>query len=337
MKNKISVISTLLLFAAIVVLLGYAIINIVLKPQRPLTNADIPQSTIDWFQGLIDGGSDIQGILGPDDRDSTDWWNYRGDEELLKIEDDYFVIFYSSKDSVVQRKKALICQRYAHEILPKAELFMKKYPYPSQMNGRKLPIYLGRNMAHFKDISKKIANYSPGSGTLGFFSFEYGFDGLFAKGIFISPATWEVPDLLIDENSKDDEFKATLWHEMNHFMYFANWDCFQPESPNLWFTEGLAEYFSEYVKRLQTVGNHKKYDLKNNFCDGNAEYWVGMSAFVCLEQNYRMSTVSDVVANSYKNSIDKSLGMAIPNYSLSAWNDDWHRFMENKEYRKYMK
>lgn len=335
-QNALVIILEWLLAVTIGSFIAFFLFRNLFGEQRPLTNADIPQSTIDWFNGLIDGGSDIGGTLGPDGRDSSDWQQYTGDEDLLKLEDEYFVVFYSAKDSVVQRKKALICQRYAHEAIPKAELFMKNYPYPSQLNGRKLPIYLGKDMAHFKAISKKIAGYTPSSGVVGFFSFQYGADGLYTKGIFISPATWEVPDLLIDDNTKDKEFKATLWHEMNHFMFFAKWNYFQPTTPSLWFTEGLAEYFSEYYNRLKTVGNHKKYELQNDFRDGNSEYWVGYSAFLCLENRYSISKVSDVVFQSYDNSVDKSLSLAIPGYNLSSWNDDWHSFMENKEYRKYM-
>lgn len=328
---------TWLVAILLVVIMGYGLYTVVINgDHRPLTNADIPQSTIDWFNGLIDGGSDIGGTLGPDDRDSSDWQQYNGDEDLLKLEDEYFIIFYSSKDSVVQRKKALVCQRYAHEAIPKAELFMKNYPYPSQLNGRKLPIYLGRNMDHFKDIAQKIAGYTPRPGVVGFFNFEYGADGLYTKGIFISPATWGVPDMLIEENTKDLELRATLWHEMNHFMFFAKWNYFQSTSPSLWYTEGLAEYFSEYYARLNRMGDHKKFDLKNDFRDGNSEYWAGFSAFLCLEKRYSISKVSDVVFQSYNNSVDKSLGLAIPGYSLASWNDDWHSFMENKEYRKYM-
>lgn len=336
-QNVIAIVLEWVLAIAIGGIMAYFVLKNLFGEQRPLTNADIPQSTIDWFNGLIDSGSDIGGELGPSSGDSLDWQSYGGDEDLLKIEDEYFVIFYSAKDSVVQRKKALVCQRYAHEALPKADLFMKGYPYPSEMNGRKLPIYLGRNMAHYKDIAQEVAGYSPGPGTVGFFSFYYGIDGLYVKGIFISPATWDTPDFMIDENTKDTGLKATLWHEMNHYMFFAKWDCFQPTTPNLWYTEGLAEYFSEFYDRLQTVGNHKKYQLEDDFCDGNAEYWVGFSAFLCLEKNYNISKISDVVFNSYTNSVDESLKMAISNYSLSAWNNDWHTFMENKEYRKYMK
>lgn len=334
MKNKISVILTFLLFAAIVALMGYAIIRIVVKPQRPLTNADIPQSTKDWFRDLLAGGADFGGILGPDFRDPSEWGSYEDVDSMHRIEDEYFVIFYSSIDSAVQKKKALVCKRYAHEAIPKGDLFMKGYPHPSKMNGRKLPIYLGRNQSHFEDISSQVAGFRPGTSTMGFFSFEYGSDGIYAKGIFISPATWDMPDMMIDENTEDEGFKATLWHEMNHFMYFAKWDYTQMNPPNLWFTEGLAEYFSDFRKRLTSVGNHKKYDLKKDYRDGSSEYWVGYSAFLCLEKNFGVSKVSETVAQSYKNPIDDAVQNAIPNENLDTWNNRWHMFMESKSYQR---
>lgn len=338
MKNKLSVISTFLLFAAIVVLMGYAVMRIVLKPQRPLTNADIPRSTIDWFTGLWDGGSDIGGILGPDNISLDDWGRYEDIDSMHRLEDEYFVIYYSSKDSVIERNKALVCQRYAHEAIPKGELFMKNYPYPDQLNGRKLPIYLAKTDKYFRSICKQLGHGDPGNGAIGLYCFRYGVNGVYTDGIIISPRTWSVSDRNIEPSTVDMGLKCTLWHEMNHFMYFTNWDYTLTREPSLWFTEGLAEYFAESYDRLREVGNFNKLNLTEDFRGGgNNEYWTGLSAYLCLEQNYRMSTVSDVVVNSYKNSIDESLRMAIPNYNLRVWNDDWHRFMENKEYRNYMK
>lgn len=337
MKNKLSVISTFLLFGVVVVLMGYAIINLVLKPQRPLTNADIPQETIDWFKGLIDGGSDIGGILGPDNRDPSEWSRYEDIDSMCRLEDELFVVYYSSKDSVVEKNKALISQRYAHDAIPKGELFMKKYPYPSQLNGRKLPIYLAKTVDDFRSICEQLGHGDPGTWAIGLYCFQYGVAGVYTDGIIISPEAWSVTDLQIDAQTEDKELKATLWHEMNHFMYFTNWDYAQTSKPSLWFTEGLAEYFSENYDRLTVVGDHKKYDLTKDFMDGNSEYWVGMSAYLCLEQNYGINAVSNMVVSSYDSSIDQAVQTTIPGESLNSWNTKWHSFMENKEYRKFLK
>ena len=336
MKNKIQVFLTFLLYGILVLLMGYAIINIALKPQRPLTNADIPQETIDWFKGLIDGGADIGGILGPDERDPSDWSKYEDIDSMLRLEDEYFVIYYSKKDSVVERNKASISQRYAHEAIPIGELFMKEYPYPSQpkMNGRKLPIYLAKTVDDFRNICKQLNHGDPGTWAIGLYCFQYGISGVYTDGIIISPEAWSKSDSQIDAQTEDNELKKTLWHEMNHFMYFTNWDYSQTSQPSLWFTEGLAEYFAENYDRLNVVGDHRKFELTKDFQDGSSEYWVGLSAIMCLAKQYSKSIISDIVSYSYKNPLDKAVQMRIPDENLQSWNSKWHSYMGNREYKK---
>lgn len=304
-------------------------------PMPSLSNADIPQETIDWFKGLVDGGSDIGGILGPDDRDPDDWSKYEDIDSMLHVEDDLFIIYYSKKDSVVEKNKALISQRYAHDAVPIGELFMKKYPYPSQLNGRKLPIYLAKTVEDFRSICKQLGHGDPGTGAIGLYCFQYGINEVYTDGIIISSEAWEVSDSQIDSKTEDGELKKTLWHEMNHFMYFTNWDYAQTDKPSLWFTEGLAEYFSENYDRLLYVGNHKKYELTKDFHDGS-EYWAGLSAILCLEKMHSKSIISDIVENTYKNPVDKAMQMRIPNENLNYWNTQWHAFMEKEEYKKYI-
>ena len=302
--------------------------------QRPLSNADIPQSTKDWFKGLIDGGSDIGGILGPDDRHPDDWSRYEDIDNMLRIEDELFVIYYSTKDSVVERKKALVSQRYAHEAIPLGELFMKSYPYPDSLNGRKLPIFLAKTVDDFRSICIQLNHGDPGTSAIGLYCFQYSVNGVYTDGIIISPEAWKVSDLQIDENTQDEHFKQTLWHEMNHFMFFTNWDYTQTSIPNLWFIEGLAEYFAGNYDRLRQVGDHNKLNLTDDFRGGGlSEYWAGFSAYLCLDKYFGKSRVSDMVGYSYEHSIDESVSMAIPNYSLEQWNDQWHKYMNGKEYK----
>lgn len=336
MRNSFYVFFTYLVYGLVVLLMGLAVIQNVLKPQRPLTNADIPKETIDWFKSLVDGGSDIGGILGPDERDPADWSRYEDIDSMLRLEDEYFVIYYSAKDSMLERKKAVISQRYAHEAIPIGERFMKNYPYPSQMNGRKLPIYLAKTVDDFRNICQQIGHGDPGTWSIGLYCFQYSISGVYTDGIIISPEAWSVSDNQLEADSDDKELKKTLWHEMNHFMYFSNWDYSQTSKPSLWFTEGLAEYFSENYDRLIYVANHKSFNLTNDFMDGSSEYWVGMTAFLCLERLYGKSVVYNVVSNSYKNSINEAVQMSIQNESLNTWNTNWHSFMNDNIYKEYV-
>ena len=103
----------------------------------------------------------------------------------------------------------------------------------------------------------------------------------------------------------------------------------------MWFTEGLAEYFAHAYSRLYSIGNHKKYNLTTNFQEGTSEYWVGLSAYLCLEQIYDRNAISNVVVNSYTQPVNAAL-QASTSENLDSWNEKWHQFMEDKEYRKFL-
>lgn len=301
----------------------------------PLRNSDIPQSTIDWFTGLTDS-TDFGGIYDTIPIDSSDWAQYDDIDSMLCLEDEYFVFFYSAKDSVVERNKALICQRYAHQAIPRGELYMKNYPYPNQLNGRKLPIYLANTEDDFRNICVQLGHGDPGLWAIGLYCFRFGGDKVYTDGIIISPMAWTVADILITPQTEDKELKQTLWHEMNHFMYFTNWDFTQTSEPRLWFTEGLAEYFAENYDRLNEVGNYNQLSLTDDFRGGgNSEYWAGLSAYLCLEKQHGKAIVCQVVQTSYKTSIDESLNMVVSGENLKSWDSEWHTFMKNNEYRKY--
>lgn len=305
-------------------------------PMPPMSNGDIPQSTIDWFNGIWNDSTDIGGIYDTIDRNPDDWTKYEDIDSMHRLEDDLFVIYYSAKDSVVERKKAIISQRYAHEAVPIGELFMKNYPYPDSINGRKLPIYLAKTVDDFRSICEQLGHGDPGTWAIGLYCFQYSVSGVYTDGIIISPEAWAVSDGQIDENTKDDDLKQTLWHEMNHFMYFTNWDFTQTSEPNLWFTEGLAEYFAGNYDRLREVGNYNNLSLTEDFRGGgNTEYWAGLSAYLCFENSFGKSQVSNMVAYSYQNSVEESVKKTIPSYSISLWDSQWHTFMQNKEYLNY--
>ena len=334
MKRFLPIASVILVFAAWA--LGLVKIYDKGKDQTPLSKADIPQETIDWFDGLIDRGIDIGGRLGPDHRDTSEWSRYEHIDSMLRIEDDLFVIYYSQSDSVTEHAKALICQRYAHEAIPHGQRLMKNYPYPEQLNGRKLPIYLANTVNDFRSICKQLKHGEPGPQTIGRYCFQYSTGKVYTDGIIISPKAWTVNERNINAQTDDNDLRQTLWHEMNHFMYFTNWDYTQTSPPCLWFTEGLAEYFAGNYDRLSEVGNYKKLNLADDFRGGNTEYWAGLSAFLSLEERYSTASVSDLVAASYNSSIDQSLKKTIPGHGgVKEWNTQWYQFMDAKSYKKY--
>ncbi len=336
--NVIVIVLEWLLALAVGGLMAFFVLKNLFVDHQPLRYAKIPQSTIDWFNGHSLDSSDFGGIYDTVARDSTQWVDYGNIDNMLCMEDEYFVFYYSAQDSVAERYKALVCQRYAHAAIPKGELVMKNYPYPNQLNGRKLPIYLANTEKDFRSICQQLGHGDPGTWAIGLYCFRFGSEKVYTDGIIISPKAWTVPDNSINAQTEDKDLKQTLWHEMNHFMYFTNWDFTQASKPCLWFTEGLAEYFAENYDRLKEVGNYNRLNLTDDFKGrGNTEYWAGLSAYLCLEQQHGKAAVYQIIQNTYVNSIDESIVQAIPGENLRSWNAQWHAFMESKEYRKYMK
>lgn len=335
MKNKDQKIDAVVLFSWIAllgigILMGFVCLHYFVDKQKNVLELEIPQSTIDWFDGLVDG--DFGGILDTTSIQDPD--SYENVDSMLCLQDEYFMIYYSRTDSVKEYEKALIAQRYAHQAIPKAEKLMGNYPYPETINGRKLPIYLANTKIDYANINKKMGG-NDGTGSVGMYWFSYSLKGTFTKGIVISPEAWGKSDGILDRDAEDNDFKIVLWHEMNHFMYFTNWDFTQTSEPCLWFTEGLAEYFANNSGRLNYVGNHSKYRLTNDVRDGN-EYWVGLSAYFCLEDHYGQKNCYDMVVQSYDHSIEEAINMTM-GVNLASWNNQWHTYMSNKEYRTHMR
>ena len=126
------------------------------KDQKPLRYADVPQETIDWINSFGGGLDDILSHFTPDPI-PTPWGNDSDEGQdpetgLKTLEDEYFIFYYPE----MLRKKAFLCQRLAHEAIPHLEGICGKYYYPADMNGRKVPIYLAKDQAHFESIMKSM-------------------------------------------------------------------------------------------------------------------------------------------------------------------------------------
>lgn len=336
MKNKDQKIDTLALFSWIAllgigILMGFVVLFYFVSEQQKISDLNIPQSTIDWFTDHFDGWD----FGGRPDTTRKDPDSYENVDDMLCLEDEYFKIYYSKKDSANQHTKAEIALKYAHAAIPKSEKLMGYYPYPNKINGRKLPIYLAATSKGYLKIVRKLIG-ADARGTLGVYMFTYSTRGAYTIGIAIAPEAWRKSNAALKLNPKDEEFRQTLWHEMNHFMYFTNFNFGQANKPSLWYTEGLAEYFADNSNRLRTVGSHQRYKLTQDIQDVNA-YWIGLSAFYCLTDEMSEAICSKMIQYSYDNSIDRSISMANGNMSIRQWDSDWHHYMQSGAYKKHLR
>ena len=182
-----------------------------------------------------------------------------------------------------EKERAQKVRDWAHKaITPLAEL-MGKYFYPQDVKGRKLPIYLADTQKKYT----KIIGYLFGNpaieeqtGSWGMYICTYSVQGCLTKGIVMHPDTWRT----------DKDAKATLWHEMNHYVFYTSLDYSKVIDPYLWVSEGLAEFFSKELPVLSTntLKRLQNERLNHTFTYVSDNYQGGQYIYCSIQKNYGM-------------------------------------------------
>jgi hypothetical protein len=295
------------------------------KAPGALIYARIPEETI-RFLDKLSAQLDLFLRFDPDIRpkDWQDKFNYGEDPAtgLKKIEDDCFVVYFNGSDEQASRAEKMLT--WAHEAIPGSETLMGKYPYPADVNLRKLPVYLADSKQQFADMATTLQG-SPVKGlesTLGLYFSRYSQMGNLTIGILLSPAVWR----------DDKQARQVLWHEMNHYVYFTLLEYDKVVRPYMWVYEGLAEYFS-HDRTLQLsatqVESCRQYTLSATFPDYIANYWGGESVYRFMETQYGGTKVKDFIRYTYANPTDQSLTTTfqtdIPRFEVEwkTWLGNW--------------
>ena len=291
------------------------------KDTPPLIDAKIPPETIEFFKKIPDYiGLKFRFNPNPD---PSDWGKYYvGD--LLSVEDTCFIVYYVAADSAAERPKADLTLDIANAAIPHSFDVMKDYPYPSSQKNRKLPIYIANSDDAYQSIIKEIYGNDGGS-SVGIYIFEYSSLGAMALGIVLSPDAWTA-----FSDDRNESFRITLWHEMNHYIYYSNFKFATVSMPPLWFTEGLAEYFAGNESRESSVqkNNVDSYSLEKDFLNSDA-YWVGYTAFLYMEASKGKTNVSNLINASYSQNLNSALQYSNA-ISLKDWDLGWKEYVNRK-------
>lgn len=293
------------------------------QEKEAIIYAKIPDETIQFFAGILDA---VDQFVTFDPNTGIDDWNndknYGEDEStgLLKFEDDYF-IFYFTKGSSREEERAKKVQKWAHEaIRPLADL-MGKYHYPSDMKGRKLPIYLADKQKSYNRIISILLNRSgleEQKNSWGIYICTYSKFGCLTKGIVLHPDTWVT----------DKDAKATLWHEMNHYEFYSSLDFSKIVDPYLWVSEGLAEYFAkEYPKLtkkdIERLSNER---LDKTFRYVYDNYIGGQSVYQTLYDKYGEQKLKEFIRQVYSNQMEKVYPNSIK-ISRNRFEEEWKTYL----------
>lgn len=290
------------------------------KDQKPLRFADVPQETIDWINSFGEGIDDILSSFDPLPRPAP--WDNDGDvgqdpETGLKtLEDEYFIFYFPES----MAKKASLCQQLAHQAIPRLEDIIGKYYYPSDMNGRKVPIYLTPDQKAFNELMRKLFS---GKG-------DYGTTSGITISV-ISPSGYYLTGIALNGKfafSSDAYTKNVLWHEMTHYCFFASVDYNQQVKLPMWCYEGIAEYTSlpgqkPHFSNQEIEMMRKDCKLADSYFPYVFEnYQGGQSIFCYMDNAYSVSGVKNFLKHTYTKGIPSALQS---NFSktLQEFESDW--------------
>lgn len=270
----------------------------------PLVYAHIPDKTRNFIDRLGKNGD--QGLTFTD-QGPFDWEqeNNVGEDGWQKEFDANFIVYYHSD------KKAQ-WQLYAQQVLKQANDniaslidLMGRYYYPSDMNGRKLAIYLPETPELYAKTVSMLLEGETGTGSIGITLMEIGQHGCLTKGIVLHPCVFE------DAPYGANGFVKVLQHEMNHYVFFSSLDYTKEIEHYLWVSEGVAEYYSERSSRKQITSSESiniiesRCKLNGEFpLTGNASYWAGESFYLYLENKAGIKGVHEFLNNAYVTSTD---------------------------------
>ena len=157
------------------------------------------------------------------------------------------VYYYKDKDAVWQgRAKSVIdC---AEDAMPQLKDLFGKYYYPEDMNGRKLAVYLADSVKHYETMVRKLSGERASLGDMdesnGLLVMEVGPLGCQVRGIVLHPSCFAKGSTI---------YKQVLRCEMARMCFFASLDYSRQIHHFRWYSEGLAEYFSQYCPMSEAM------------------------------------------------------------------------------------
>ena len=299
-KYIITIVKFGLIFLLIAVGIGKLYNTGIHRP--PLKYANISDQSKQYIDKVVKNNKDL-GLSyveqGPFDWNNTEDYAYEKDGWAYE-EDKDFIVYYKRDRNAIWQTNAQEVLMQARENVGLLEDLFGKYYYASDMNGRKLAIYLPDSPSLYKQTVcdlMETTNYDT-KDVAGITITQIGILGCKTKGIVLSPECFEY------EPEEPNGYIPVLKHEMNHYVFFSSLDYEKNVKHYLWVSEGIAEYFSNPTVNYLNTDEVKFIEEK---CYLNAEfprerhsaYWAGESFFRFLEANKGVQMVSKFLNDSY--------------------------------------
>ena len=334
-KTHITFFKWLATFVVIAIIVGKAYEIGLNRP--PLKYAAIPTSTQDYLRNLTKNGKEL-GISfteqGPFNWNNKEDFGQEESQKWRKEEDENFVVYYHHDSQALWQGRAQDVLRHARENIDYLRDLFDVYFYASDMNGRRLAIYLAENEGTYSNTIAALMEQPrvDVSGSLGITITQIGSFGCLTKGIVLHPACFENEDY--DMNG----FIKVLQHEMCHYVFFSALDYSKNIFHYKWVSEGIAEYFCDRHEHCQVHGEDSITFIQDNCLltqefpnESDAAYWAGESFFRFLEKKGKKAEVKKFIQNAFTHDTDSVF--IIQQQSPEEVHQQWVRTLNDWNYR----
>lgn len=309
-------------------LMFWSVYRISRDPYAPVKNAEVPQETKDFLADIFGKfGFNIKFVDLIDDKSWSNDHDFGKDSisGLIKTEDENFVIYFDTTNPS-ERERAGFALRFANEnIKPLADLF-GKYFYPTDVKGRKLPIYIANTDEKFNRVYSELSGVASNTQWM--------------AGVCISTisSTGEVltNGIILKDygpSSEKERFRLNLKHEMAHYTHLNNVKWLSTH-PKVWEMEGFAMYFENDKDYFNRVDKNISASINQISLSGDVKnyldsYWVGYSVMLCLSDKYSNEKTREYIRSSYELPTNKNFEKSIQ-MSVVAFEPKWKQYVRGK-------
>ena len=258
-------------------------------------------------------------------------WNNKDDIGQKKTagkwgkEEDANVVIYYRKDRDAKGQINARCVADCVEnIILEIPAYLGTYHYPSDLNGRKIAIYLPNTDDEYTTLLNKLSdNGSVGTSKYGCSIIAVGPLGCQCKGIILHPLGFQ------NNNADGDpEYIRVLRRELAYYTYMAGLDYNKDVKRYSWFVKGITENFSLDGKRMPDFKS-ELVDMLDRECRLNDEFptksrmnqWGGTSFVQFYEMTYGRAALAELIAATYQLPVDSALMRTNPD--LDALKQQW--------------
>lgn len=296
------------------------------RNRPPLVYENLTPDAVATLNRLLQESQENGGQFTNELLNISDWDNESdlGAQDSLgwkKVEDGNFIVYYKEDAKNDWKRNAELVLRLANKSIPSLKNVFGKYTYPSDINGRKLPIYLPPTNTTYGETIALLGCPGSGSGTLGITIYYVSQSGYLPKGIVLKKSVFDSQELV--ENS----VFCVLPHELSHYVYSSLVEYSQATTLRNWVQEGVADFVASRNSQIQGSDSiafiDQKCDLHRDFpeTDGlyvNSEYWAGESFFNFVKEKFGKEKVSEFIQKTYTTSVDSALNIAFQGKDMHA-------------------